>query len=115
MKIEGTLIEKFDEQVISDKFKKREFVVQTADQYPQEILIQLTQDRTALIDLFEVGDQLTVSIIIRGRKWQKDESSEPRWFNTIEAWRIEGEAQGNDQPAPQQEAVEDEEEGELPF
>ena len=87
MEIEGKLIHVADEQVISDKFKKREFVIETADQYPQEILVQLTQDRTSLIDKFEIGDTLTLSINLRGRRWESPQG-ETKWFNTIEAWKI---------------------------
>lgn len=106
MQVQGKLIHVADEQVISDKFKKREFVIETSDQYPQEVLIQLTQDRTTIIDRFEIDDMLTVSINIRGRRWESPQG-EVKWFNTIEAWRIQSD---NQQPAPQSE-----EGGKIPF
>ncbi len=45
MEVTGNITQIFEEQVISEKFKKREFVITTNEQYPQEIIIQLTQDR----------------------------------------------------------------------
>ena len=89
MQVKGKLYKIDSEQVISDKFKKREFVVETMDDYPQLISIQLTQDRTSLIDIFNVGDEVTVSINLRSRKWTNKEGID-KFFNTVEAWRIEG-------------------------
>ena len=37
MEVKGTNKAIFAEQVISDKFRKREFVLTTNDKYPQEI------------------------------------------------------------------------------
>ena len=56
MKVIGTLIKKFDTVEVSDSFRKRDIVVKTDDQYPQEILIQFVQDKTAILDNFEIGD-----------------------------------------------------------
>ncbi len=106
MQVKGTIYKIDSEQVISDKFKKREFVVETMDEYPQLISIQLTQDRTTLIDIFNVGDEVTVSINLRGRKWTNKEGVD-KFFNTVEAWRIEG-----GQKAPE---TSTEEAGSLPF
>ena len=106
MQVKGKLYKIDSEQVISDKFKKREFVVETMDEYPQLISIQLTQDRTTLIEIFNVGDEVTVSINLRGRKWTNKEGVD-KFFNTIEAWRIEG--------ATEQVSGQAEEAGDLPF
>jgi len=76
-------------QVISDKFSKREFVVTTNDMYPQEILIQLTQDKVSLLDNFKVGDNVNVSINLRGRVWHDAKNNVDKYFNTIEAWKID--------------------------
>jgi single-strand DNA-binding protein len=47
--VTGRLHEIFDEQQVSDKFRKREFVLEVQDgQYPQQIKFQLTQDKTSL-------------------------------------------------------------------
>ena len=110
MQVKGKLYKIDSEQVIYDKFKKREFVVETMDEYPQLLSIQLTQDRTGLIDIFNVGDEVTVSINLRGRKWTNKEGVD-KFFNTIEAWRIEGATE----QASGQAIGQAEEENPLPF
>ena len=84
----GKLIVKNDMQVVSEKFSKREFVIETQDTYPQSILFQLTQDKCTLLDNVKVGDTLTISFNLRGRGWTNPQG-ETKYFNTIEAWRIE--------------------------
>lgn len=71
-----------DEQVISDKFRKREFVITTEDKYPQDILFTLTQNNTDLVDTIKVGEKVEVSFNLRGREW------ESRYFVTLEAWSV---------------------------
>lgn len=106
----GKLIVKNETQVVSEKFSKREFVIETQDTYPQTILFQLTQDKCTLLDNAKVGDTLTVSYNLRGRGWTNPQG-ETKYFNTIEAWRVE--LSGAQLQAPQQ-AQEDDDLG-LPF
>lgn len=75
-------------QDISSTFRKREMVVTTEEQYPQHILIEFTQDRVNLLDAFQIGEQVKVSINLRGREWVNPQG-ETRFFNTIQGWRIE--------------------------
>ena len=89
LSIEGKIKRVHDEQVISDRFKKREFVIETEEQYPQVLMFQLVQDKTNLIDAFQVGDKVEVFFNLRGREWQRDPQSEVRVFNTLDAWRIQ--------------------------
>lgn len=87
--ITGTLKVKFDEQKVSERFRKRDFVIQeNSSQYPQVISFQLVQDRCSLIDGFNVGDEIRVFFNLRGREW-KSPQGETKYFNTIEAWKIE--------------------------
>ena len=69
-------------------FRKREFVVTTDEQYPQNIIIEFVQDKCELLDSFEVNDTVKVSINLRGREWVNPEG-ETKYFNSIQAWRIE--------------------------
>jgi hypothetical protein len=74
---------------VSEKFAKREFVVSdTASMYPQDILFQATQDKCSLLDGFQIGEQVEVSFNLRGREWTSPQG-EVKYFNTLEAWRIE--------------------------
>lgn len=90
MEVTGNITQIFEEQVISEKFKKREFVITTNEQYPQEIIIQLTQDRCRLIEDSDVmlNDFVKVSINLRGRQYT-NANNETKWFNSIDAWKIE--------------------------
>ena len=62
-------------------FRKRELVVTTEEQYPQHILVEFIQDKCDLLDSFQVGQNVKVSINLRGREWV--------YFNSIQGWRIE--------------------------
>jgi len=95
----GTLKVKFDEQVVSEKFKKRDFVVtDNSSQYPQHVSFQLTQDRNSLIEPFQVGQEVKVSFNLRGREWNSPQG-EVKYFNTIEAWKVENAGVANSAPA----------------
>jgi len=88
-----------DTQVISDKFKKREFVVtDNAGQYPQDVLFQLTQDKTDLLDNMQVNEMVSVSFFIRGREWTSP-SGEVKYFNSLDVWKVEKQAGGMPTPA----------------
>lgn len=95
-KLTGTIKVIQETQRISDKFQKREFVVtDTTSMYPQDILFQATQDKCNLLDQFQTNDNVEVSFNLRGREWTSPQG-EVKYFNTIEAWRIE--KQGQSQP-----------------
>ena len=87
MNVKGKLHLKGETQQITEKFSKREFVIQTEDKYPQLISLQLTQDKCGLLDEYEVGDAMDVDINIRGREWASPKG-EVKYFNTLEAWRF---------------------------
>lgn len=89
MNIKGKIIEIFDTQQVTDKFQKREFVIEFAEnpQYPEFIKFELTQDRCDLIDSFNKGDEIDVFFNIRGRKWT-DPQGQEKYFNSLQAWRI---------------------------
>ncbi len=104
-------------QVVSDKFSKREFVITTNETYPQDLMIQITQDKCSLLDIFKVGDNVTVSINLRGREWTNPQG-EVKYFNTIEAWKISKLDNVVNDESPQSLAPEPktkEEEDDLPF
>ncbi|WP_139921505.1 DUF3127 domain-containing protein [Hymenobacter sp. DG01] len=93
----GRLHEIFDEQQVSEKFRKREFVLEVVDgQYPEHIKFQLVQDKTALIDSYKVGDEVKISFNLRGRGFNKN--GQMLYFTNLEAWRIESGAGGASAP-----------------
>lgn len=94
MEVTGILKAKSDVQQVSEKFRRRNFVVtiEPTSQYPQSVQFQITQDRVGLIDPVAVGAEVKVFFNLRGREW-KNPQGEVKYFNTLEAWRIE--ATGN--------------------
>lgn len=86
---------------VSEKFSKREFVVtDSSSMYPQDIMFQSTQDKCAMLDGFQQGEQVEVSFNLRGREWTSPQG-EVKYFNTLEAWRIERVGHANGQSMPQ--------------
>jgi len=89
-------------QQVSASFKKRELVVTTDEQYPQMIMIEFTQDKCDLLNNYNIGEQVKVSINLRGREWINPQG-EAKYFNSIQGWRIErmdaGAPAGYSQPA----------------
>lgn len=69
-------------------FRKRELVVTTDEQYPQHIMIEFTQDKCDLLNNYNVGEPVKVSINLRGREWVNPQG-ETKYFNSIQGWRIE--------------------------
>lgn len=84
----GKLIEKYPEQQLTEKFRKREFVVEIPDgMYPQQIKFELTNDRCSALDNFDIGDDLKVHFQLSGRAYEKD--GKKSYFTNIRAWRLE--------------------------
>jgi hypothetical protein len=99
METTGQLKEVFDTQKVSDKFQKREFVLTTegSTPYPQHISFQLTQDKCTAIDAFKPGEEIKVQFNLRGREWSGPQGV--KYFNTLEAWRIEKVGAASSAPA----------------
>lgn len=89
MEITGKIVEIFDTVHINDSFRKREFVVEYSEssQYPEFIKFELFQDKSDLIDAYNVGDEVAVAFNLKGRKWN-DPKGGVKYFNTLQAWRL---------------------------
>ena len=89
MEIQGRIKQIFPSQMIGQNgFEKRDLVIVTDEQYPNDIIIQFTQQRCDLLDSLQVGQNVKVYINIRGREWTNPQG-EIKYFNTIEGWKIE--------------------------
>ncbi len=106
MEVTGT-IKKIDETKTfgNNGFRKREMVITTNDQYPQFLMIEFIQDKCDLLNNYNVGDQVKISINLRGREWINPEG-EAKYFNSIQGWRIENLQAQPDAGTPQAEAME---------
>ena len=69
-------------------FRKRGMVITTEEQYPQHIMIEFVQDKTDLLNSYQVGMNVKVSINVGGREWVNPQG-ETKYFNSITGWRIE--------------------------
>ncbi|GAA4275358.1 DUF3127 domain-containing protein [Aquimarina mytili] len=109
----------------SNGFRKREIVVTTEEQYPQHIMVEFIQDKCDLLNTFQVGQDVKISINLRGREWVNPQG-ETKYFNSIQGWRIESlqavsAGAGTPPPTPPADAFEpatdfsEEEHDDLPF
>ena len=105
LEVTGKLIEKYETITVSDRFRKREFVLELADEingniYTNYAKLQLVQTKCDIIDRFNIGDVLKVSFNIKGTKYEKD--GKTNYFSNLDAWRVENAAAAAPQGAPQQ-------------
>lgn len=89
MEIKGKVHEISPVQNVTETFKKRELIVEYAEnpQYPEFIKFEALQEKTALFDPLKVGDQVEVFFNLRGRPWT-DRNGKTAYFNSLIAWRI---------------------------
>jgi len=99
-KLKGTVKLIKDTVQISDKFAKREFVINYSESmYPQDVLFQSVQDKCSMLDGFSENEEVEVSFNLRGREWTSPQG-EVKYFNSLDAWRIEKVGQGIPQDGP---------------
>ena len=103
MNVSGKLVEIFETVKIKETFQKREFVLEyaTNPKYPELVKFEMVQDKCALLDGFQVGQEVSVEFDLRGRKWT-DRQGAVKYFNTLQAWRLSpAEAGTGDGPSEQ--------------
>lgn len=89
MEIKAKIEKIFSAQQITETFRKRDFVVEYAEnpQYPELLKFELIQDKCDLLDSFKEGDVVNVSFNLKGRKWT-DPQGVDKYFNSLQAWRL---------------------------
>jgi hypothetical protein len=92
LEVTGKLLVKYDSQQVSEKFKKREFVLELAEEingniYTNFAKMQLVQNKCDIIDRFKEGDMVKVSFNIKGNKWERD--GKVNYITNLDAWRME--------------------------
>lgn len=92
----GKLVAVNDTQQVSDRFKKREFVLEIAEEingnvYTNYAKMQLVQNKCEIIDNFNIGDNVKVSFNIKGNKWERD--GNVNYITNLDAWRVENAGQ----------------------
>jgi Domain of unknown function (DUF3127) len=90
---------------VTERFRKREFVVEIGDnpRFPQYVQFELTGDRCEQLDDYAVGEEVRVEFSLRGREW-KSPRGETKYFNSLDVWTIQraggGRAPEPDEPPP---------------
>lgn len=92
MEINGKIHKIFDTVEVSDKFKKREFVLIEENEYNGKIYynypkFQMTQDKVTILDMFKIGDVVDVKFNLRGNEYTKD--GKTSYFVSLDAWRVD--------------------------
>jgi len=70
------------ETVGTSQFEKRQIVVETTGQYPQQIALELVKDKCSLADQFKVGDVVEVGFDLRGREYNG------KYYTNLNAWKL---------------------------
>ncbi len=100
----GKLIAKYDIVQRTETFKTREFVVEKNEEINGRTItnfakFQCVQDKTAIVDRVNVGDEIKVYFNIKGTRWEKD--GKVNYITNLDAWRLEQILQTNTSTAPQ--------------
>lgn len=87
----GKLFEVFPTQQKTEKFRSREFVIETTKTIGDRsvtdyVKFQTTGDRCNLLDKYRVGNEVTVSFNVRGNRWEN--AGKVSYFTNLEAWKI---------------------------
>ena len=109
MEITAKLIECMETVQVSERFRKREFVVEyaTNPDFPEYLKFELAQDRCELLDGFEAGQEVRIEFDLKGRRWT-DPQGQVKYFNSLRAWRLNpagAETEASTQPSPPSESV----------
>ncbi len=90
--IVGKLVAVFDIVQRTETFKTREFVIEKTEDIGGRVItnyvkFQCVQDKTAMPDRFNLGDEVKVQFNIKGTKWVKE--GRENYITNLDAWRME--------------------------
>ena len=83
LQLQGRIKVMMDTQTFDSGFSKREFVVTTQEQYPQDVKLEFIKDKTAVLDAYQVGEDVNVHFNVRGNEYQG------RYYVNLQAWKME--------------------------
>ena len=122
--ITGKIIDIAPVNQVSDKFRKREFVIEKKEAGGAAVFIdffifQLIQDKCDLINESYLNEDVKIWFNLKGNKWERD--GKINYFTNLDAWKIEKiTSQGRDQNITAHKSLEDvppenDELSDLPF
>ena len=82
LKLNGKVKLVMDLQTWDSGFTKREFVITTNEQYPQDVKFECIKDKTSLLDGISNGDDIEVSFNVRGNEYNG------KYYVNLQAWRL---------------------------
>ncbi len=90
--ITGKIIDISPVNQVSDKFKKREFVIEKKESGGSAVFIdyikfQLLQDKCDLINESYLNEDVRIWFNLKGNKWERD--GKVNYFTNLDAWKIE--------------------------
>lgn len=97
LQLQGRIKVIMDTQTFDSGFSKREFVITTAEQYPQDVKFEFFKDKTTVLDSFQPNQEVTVHFNVRGNEYNG------RYYVNLQAWKMEAAAAGapaGDAPLP---------------
>lgn len=88
MDITGNIVKLLQEETGTSKagkpWRKKDFVIETLDQYPKKVCITVMGDKVDELSHYKVGNKIKASINLESREYND------KWFSSITAWRLEG-------------------------
>jgi len=122
--VTGKIIDILPVNQVSDKFRKREFVIEKKESggsavFVDYIKFQLVQDKCDLINESFLNEEVKIYFNLKGNRWERD--GRVNYFTNLDAWKIEKvSSQGHEQNAGPDKVLEDlppdiEELSDLPF
>lgn len=85
--ITGTLHIKGETQQVTDKFRKREIVIKTDNQYEPFVKFEFKQGGCDMVEDFSIGTTVKVGFYVGGREWTKNGVT--NYFTTLTGANIE--------------------------
>ncbi len=89
LKVSGRVVKVYPTQQVTEKLKKRQLVIEedSNPKYPQIVVMDFVQDKTALLDNLNTNDRVTVDFNFNGRAYQKP-GEETKYFSGIQGWKL---------------------------
>lgn len=82
LKLKGKIKLINETQTWDSGFSKREFVITTPEQYPQDIKLEVVKDKCNVLENYAIGDDVDVSFNIRGNEYNGN------YYVNLQAWKI---------------------------
>jgi len=91
VELQGTVKVLMQKQTFDSGFEKREFVITTKEEYPQDVKFECIKEKISQLDGLNIGDEVTVAYNVRGNEYQG------KYYVNLQAWKIERNSVGAEQ------------------